>query len=310
MSYEGSDPILELYLREIGKVNLLTKEEEVELAAAYKSGNAEAREQMIKANLRLVVSIARDHEGLGLPLLDLINEGNIGLMTGIERFNPAKGGKISTYVAYWIKQSMRRALANQGKTVRLPVHIVAKIIRMRRIEMRLCELLGREPTDSELADELGISVKNMLRTKEMSCRPVCLDQPLGDEANSDTVGDVTPDESAVSAADECALTDQYKQILKLVESLSSREQEILRLRFGLDGNSPWTLDDIGEKFDRKGERIRQIEAEALMKLRTKLTGKKVRTRGRERYSLRAKPQKQFPLTGAIYRFLVDTTGPS
>ena len=179
-------------MREIGQVKLLTPQEEIELAARIKQGDKKAREHMIKANLRLVVKIAHDYDGLGLPLLDLINEGNIGLMKAVERFDPAKGGKLSTYAAWWIKQSIKRALANQSKTIRLPVHLVDKISRMRRIATKLHEVYGREPTDEELGEELGVPSSRVAQLRSASVRPASLDAPIGDE-NSNTYAEVVDD---------------------------------------------------------------------------------------------------------------------
>src|SRR5438046_10418959 len=193
-SYDG-DTAIKLYLREIGQVKLLTPQEEIELAARIKKGDKKAREQMIKANLRLVVKIAHDYEGLGLPLLDLINEGNIGLMKAVERFDPAKGGKLSTYGAWWIKQSIKRALANQSKTIRLPVHLVDKISKMRRTAMRLQEELGREPTDDELAQELGTTAGRVAQMRMAAVRPASLDAPIGDD-DSNNFAEVVQDENA------------------------------------------------------------------------------------------------------------------
>src|SRR5262245_59883076 len=178
-SYDG-DTAIKLYLREIGQVKLLTPQEEIDLAARIKKGDKKAREQMIKANLRLVVKIAHDYEGFGLPLLDLISEGNIGLMKAVERFDPAKGGKLSTYGSWWIKQSIKRALANQSKTIRLPVHLVDKISKMRRTAMRLQEELGREPTDDELGEELGTTAARVAQMRMAAVRPASLDAPIGD----------------------------------------------------------------------------------------------------------------------------------
>jgi len=193
-SYDG-DTAIKLYLREIGQVKLLTPQEEIELAARIKKGDKKAREQMIKANLRLVVKIARDYEGIGLPLLDLISEGNIGLMKAVERFDPSKGGKLSTYGSWWIKQSIKRALANQSKTIRLPVHLVDKISKMRRTAMRLQEELGREPTDDELGGELGISASRVAQMRLAAIRPASLDAPIGDE-DSNNFAEVVQDEAA------------------------------------------------------------------------------------------------------------------
>src|SRR3989449_241093 len=193
-SYD-SDTAIKLYLREIGQVKLLTPQEEIELAARIKKGDKKAREQMIKANLRLVVKIAHDYEGFGLPLLDLISEGNIGLMKAVERFDPAKGGKLSTYGSWWIKQSIKRALANQSKTIRLPVHLVDKISKMSRTSMKLQEMLGREPTDDELANELGIPTSRVMQMRTAAIRPASLDAPIGDE-DSNNYGEVVQDEAA------------------------------------------------------------------------------------------------------------------
>ena len=193
-----ADTSIRLYLREIGQVKLLTPEEEIQLAARIKKGDKKAREHMIKANLRLVVKIARDYEGIGLPLLDLISEGNIGLMKAVERFDPEKGGKLSTYGSWWIKQSIKRALANQSKTIRLPVHLVDKISKMRRIGMRLQEELGREATDEELADELGMTAARVRQMRQAAIRPASLDAPIGDD-DSNNFSDVVQDENAVVA---------------------------------------------------------------------------------------------------------------
>src|SRR5688572_19198645 len=193
-AYDG-DTAIKLYLREIGQVKLLTPEEEIELAARIKKGDKKAREQMIKANLRLVVKIAHDYEGFGLPLLDLISEGNIGLMKAVERFDPAKGGKLSTYGSWWIKQSIKRALANQSKTIRLPVHLVDKISKMRRVSMKLQEEFGREPTDEELGEELGISAARVAQLRTAAIRPASLDAPIGDD-ESNNFAEIVQDENA------------------------------------------------------------------------------------------------------------------
>src|SRR5437899_9538907 len=179
-TYDG-DTAIKLYLREIGQVKLLTPQEEIELAARIKKGDKKAREQMIKANLRLVVKIAHDYEGFGLPLLDLISEGNIGLMKAVERFDPAKGGKLSTYGSWWIKQSIKRALANQSKTIRLPVHLADKLAKMRRVSLQMSDELGREPTDEELGEEIGIDSDKITRLKSVGIRPASLDAPIADD---------------------------------------------------------------------------------------------------------------------------------
>src|SRR5437016_13371011 len=230
-AYDG-DTAIKLYLREIGQVKLLTPQEEIELAARIKKGDKKAREQMIKANLRLVVKIAHDYEGLGLPLLDLINEGNIGLMKAVERFDPAKGGKLSTYAAWWIKQSIKRALANQSKTIRLPVHLVDKISKMRRTAMALTEQLGREPTDEELAAELQIPTSKVAHLKSVSVRPASLDAPIGDEGDSATFGEIVGDDNAVSPYEGLREKNLNSDLSAMVDSLDKREAEIIKLRFG------------------------------------------------------------------------------
>lgn len=264
-SYDG-DTAIKLYLREIGQVKLLTPQEEIELAAKIKRGDKRAREQMIKANLRLVVKIARDYEGIGLPLLDLISEGNIGLMKAVERFDPAKGGKLSTYGSWWIKQSIKRALANQSKTIRLPVHLVDKISKMRRTAMRLQEELGREPTDDELGQELGITGARVAQMRMAAIRPASLDAPIGDE-DSNNFAEVVQDEAADTPYEQLEEKTVTRMLQEMVKTLDSREATILRARFGLDGGPQKTLEEVGQKFGVTRERVRQIQNIALKKLR-------------------------------------------
>jgi len=264
-SYDG-DTAIKLYLREIGQVKLLTPQEEIELAARIKKGDKRAREQMIKANLRLVVKIARDYEGIGLPLLDLISEGNIGLMKAVERFDPAKGGKLSTYGSWWIKQSIKRALANQSKTIRLPVHLVDKISKMRRTAMRLQEELGREPTDDELGEELGITASRVAQMRMAAIRPASLDAPIGDE-DSNNFAEVVQDESADTPYEQLEEKTVTRMLQEMVKTLDPREATILRARFGLDGGPQKTLEEVGQKFGVTRERVRQIQNIALKKLR-------------------------------------------
>ena len=268
--YDG-DTAIKLYLREIGQVKLLTPQQEIELAARIKKGDKKAREQMIKANLRLVVKIARDYEGIGLPLLDLISEGNIGLMKAVERFDPAKGGKLSTYGSWWIKQSIKRALANQSKTIRLPVHLVDKISKMRRTSMRLQEELGREPTDEELGEDLGISAARVAQMRMAAIRPASLDAPIGDE-DSNNFAEVVQDESADTPYEQLEEKTVTRMLQEMVKTLDPREATILRARFGLDGGPQKTLEEVGEKFGVTRERVRQIQNIALKKLR-KMTEK-------------------------------------
>ncbi|MCS7091346.1 MAG: sigma-70 family RNA polymerase sigma factor [Verrucomicrobiota bacterium] len=262
-----SDTAFRLYLREIGQVKLLTPEEEIELAARIKAGDKKAREHMIKANLRLVVKIARDYEGLGLPLLDLISEGNIGLMKAVERFDPKKGGKLSTYAAWWIKQAIKRALANQAKTIRLPVHLVDKIARMRRVAMELQEELGREPSDEELALELGTTPTRVAQMRTAAIRPASLDAPLSEEEDANSFGEIVQDESAHTPYEELEEKTVTAMLRELLARLDNREARILTRRFGLDGNPPQTLEEVGAEFGVTRERVRQIQNIALRKLR-------------------------------------------
>ncbi len=258
-----------LYMREIGQTKLLTVQEEVALARRIKKGDARAREQMINANLRLVVKIARDYEGYGLPVLDLINEGNIGLIKGVERFNPAKGAKFSTYAAWWIKQAIKRALANQTKTIRLPIHVVDKLFHIRRAESKLNTLLGREPTDGELSQELGIAPRRIDLYRKAAAQPSSLDAPLGDD-DSESIAEVVADERAQTPYRRLEEKTNVSLIHEVLPSLDAREQEILRVRFGLDGDDKQTLEELGEKFGVTRERIRQIQEMALAKLRGKI----------------------------------------
>jgi RNA polymerase primary sigma factor len=244
----------------------LTPAEEIELARKIKKGNAKAREQMIKANLRLVVKIARDYETFGLPLLDLINEGNIGLMKGVERFDPAKGAKFSTYGAWWIKQSIRRALANQSKTIRLPVHVVDKISHIRRTAMKLQEILGDEPDDEQIADEMGMTPSRVRQYRLAAVAPMSLDSPLGEDSDN-SIADIIADDRAGSPFQAMAEKADANLLHQVLAKLSPREAAILALRFNLDGNGDATLEDVGKKFGVTRERIRQIQEMALRKLR-------------------------------------------
>ena len=236
------------------------------MAAKIKKGDKKAREHMIKANLRLVVKIAHDYDGFGLPLLDLISEGNIGLMKAVERFDPAKGGKLSTYGSWWIKQSIKRALANQSKTIRLPVHLVDKISRMRRVAMKLQEEFGREPTDEELAEEMGMTVMRVAQMRTAAIRPASLDAPIGDD-DSNSFSDVVQDDNATTPYKQLEDKTVTDMLQEMVKTLDQREATILRYRFGLDGGSEKTLEDVGQKFGVTRERVRQIQNIALNKMR-------------------------------------------
>jgi RNA polymerase primary sigma factor len=257
---------LNLYLQEIGRTPLLTPAAEVELAGRIKKGDAQAREQMIKANLRLVVKIARDYEYYGMPLLDLINEGNIGLMKGVERFDPSKGAKFSTYGAWWIKQSIKRALANQSKTIRLPVHVVDKVAHIRRTSMKLQEIFGREPDDEEIAEELGTSPLRVRQYRAAAVAPMSLDAPLGED-DSHRIADVVEDERAETPYQKLEDKSSGDLVHQMLGRLEPRESAILQLRFNLGGERQETLEEIGTKFGVTRERIRQIQQSALRKLR-------------------------------------------
>ena len=264
----SGDPI-RLYMREIGEVPLLTIQEEIQLAKRIKRGDAAAREHMIRANLRLVVKIARGYENFGLPLLDLISEGNIGLMKAVERFDPAKGAKLSTYAAWWIKQSIKRALADQGKTIRLPVHVVDKLFHIRKCETQLVEILGREPTDQEIAEELNMKTAQVRDYRKASISPTSLDAKMGDD-DTNRFADIVADPNATAPWQQ-ALDDSDNAILgEVIGTLSPREQTILQLRFGLKGGDEKTLEEVGEQFGVTRERIRQIQDEALRKLKKRI----------------------------------------
>jgi RNA polymerase primary sigma factor len=271
MAYD-SDSSMRFYLREISRTPLLTIEEETELAERIKRGDQEARDHMIRANLRLVVKIAGDYSGYGVPMSDLVSEGNIGLMKAVERFDPEKGGKLSTYAAWWIKQSIKRSLANQSKTIRLPVHMVDKIARMRRIASMLTEALGREPTDDELATELGLPRQKVAMLKQAALRPTSLDAPVN-EGEATEYGDIIGDEAASNPLDRLVDSDLQDQLGDLLGILDERERRIIDGRFGLNGLKPMLLEDVGREFGVSRERIRQIQNSALTKMRRALMKK-------------------------------------
>lgn len=264
-----SGDTLHLYLQEIGQVKLLTPEEEIALARRVKLGDKKARELMITANLRLVVKIAREYAGLGLPLLDLINEGNIGLMKGVQRFNPAKGAKLSTYAAWWIKQSIKRALSNQSKTIRLPIHVGEKMTRVRRAEVKLRETFDREPTDEEVADEMGLDARRIRFYRDASRAPVALDAPISNE-DSTTISEHVADANAAAPFEELVKFNDNELVQEVLATLDARESRILTLRFGLNDGRPLTLEQVGERLGVTRERIRQIQEQALQKMRVKI----------------------------------------
>jgi len=266
MFMDDGDTGIKLYLREIGQIALLTREDEVRLAKRIKRGDQAARQHMITANLRLVVKIAHDYSNCGLPLLDLISEGNIGLMKAVDRFDPAKGGKLSTYGAWWIKQSIKRALANQSKTIRLPVHLVDKIARLRRISMQLAEEFGREPTDEELGEELNITPAKVAQLRTAAIRPASLDATVSQDEDSATLGEIVKDESALTPYDLMQNSNLRKAVMDQLPLLEDRERKIIALRFGLDGKKELTLEEIGKKFKVTRERIRQLQNIGLRKI--------------------------------------------
>jgi RNA polymerase primary sigma factor len=272
MALEDNDTGFQIYLREIGEYPLLTIQDEIKLARRIKRGDQEARTIMVRSNLRLVVKIARDYSNYGLPLLDLISEGNIGLMKAVERFDPKKGGKLSTYAAWWIKQSIKRALANQSKTIRLPVHLVDKIAKLRRVSTQMTEELGREPTDDELAEEVGMAASKVGALKSAAIRPTSLDQPLNDE-DSTALGDIIGDEEALDPYEVLRDKDLRGEVGDLLDVLDDRERKIINSRFGLDGQRTKTLEEVGVKFGVTRERIRQLQNIALHKLRKALSKK-------------------------------------
>jgi RNA polymerase primary sigma factor len=267
-----NDSGLARYLREIGRIPLLTPEQEIQLAGRIKKGDARARERMINANLRLVVTIAHDYANFGLPLLDLISEGNIGLTKAVERFDPAKGAKLSSYAMWWIKQSIKRALANQSKMIRLPVHLVNKIAKVRRVSLQMSDELGREPTDDELGEELGIAGEKVARLRSLGIRPASLDAPVGDDEGNE-FGAVVGDEEAQTPFEYLRDKNLRGELNGLIEVLDIREKEIISQRFGLNGGKPKTLENVSKDFGVTRERIRQLQNVALAKLRRALSKK-------------------------------------
>src|SRR6266567_1258175 len=265
-----SDFGLKRYLQAIAQFSLLTPQQEIELAKKIKKGDTAARERMINANLRLVVTIARDYANFGLPLLDLISEGNIGLTKAVERFDPTKGAKLSTYAMWWIKQSIKRALANQSKTIRLPVHLVDKVAKVRRVSLQMSDELGREPTDDELGEEIGIPSDKVARLKSVGIRPASLDAPIGDD-DSTKFGEMIGDEDAQTPFELLRDKNLRGEVDSLIEVLDDREKKIISQRFGLDGGKPKTLEGVSKDFGVTRERIRQLQNIALAKLRRALS---------------------------------------
>ena len=259
------DPV-RMYFKEIGKVPLLTAEEERELAIRIEQGDEEAKKKLCESNLRLVVSIARRYLNRGLSFLDLIQEGNLGLIKAVEKFDYTKGYKFSTYATWWIRQAITRSIADQARTIRIPVHMVETINKLIRVSRQLLQEYGREPTSEEIAREMGISVEKVREIKKISQDPVSLETPIGEEEDSH-LGDFIPDEDIPSPVDAAAYSMLQKQLREVLDTLSEREKKVLILRFGLDDGRPRTLEEVGREFNVTRERIRQIEAKALRKLR-------------------------------------------
>ena len=268
-SEEWSKTSITLYLREIGRVKLLTQQEEIELAARIKKGDAEARDQMIKANLRLVVKIARNYEGIGVPLLDLISEGNIGLIKAVERFDPGKGAKLSTYSAWWIKHAILQALAHQSKATRVPSYVMDQLGKMGRVSSRFQEELGREPTDDELAAELGTSASRITQMRMAVIHPVSLDAEM-DGDGSRSYAEVIADEKAVMPHQQLENESVRGMVWQAIETLNGREKAVLYSRFGLNGHDPKNLEEVGKELNITDERVRQIQSAALVKLRRRI----------------------------------------
>ena len=268
------DPV-RMYFKEIGKVPLLTAEEERELAIRIEQGDEEAKKKLCESNLRLVVSIARRYLNRGLSFLDLIQEGNLGLIKAVEKFDYTKGYKFSTYATWWIRQAITRSIADQARTIRIPVHMVETINKLIRISRQLLQEYGREPTSEEIAEEMGITVEKVREIKKISQDPVSLETPIGEEEDSH-LGDFIPDEDIPSPVDAAAYSMLQKQLREVLDTLSEREKKVLILRFGLDDGRPRTLEEVGKEFNVTRERIRQIEAKALRKLRHPSRSKKLK----------------------------------
>jgi len=268
------DPV-RMYLKEIGKVPLLTAEEEIELSKRIEKGEKEAKRRLAEANLRLVVSIAKKYVGRGMLFLDLIQEGNLGLMKAVEKFDFRKGFKFSTYATWWIRQSITRAIADQARTIRIPVHMVETINKLIRVSRQLLQELGRDPTPEEIAQEMELPVEKVREIMKIAQEPVSLETPIGEEEDSH-LGDFIPDEEAQAPADAAAYLLLKEQLEDVLETLTPREEKVLRLRFGLDDGRPRTLEEVGQVFGVTRERIRQIEAKALRKLRHPSRSKKLK----------------------------------
>ena len=268
------DPV-RMYLKEIGNIPLLTAEEEVFLAQRIEKGDEQARKQLIEANLRLVVSIAKKYVGRGMSFLDLIQEGNLGLIKAVEKYDYRKGFKFSTYATWWIRQAITRAIADQARTIRIPVHMVETINKLVRVQRQLLQELGREPSPEEIADNMDIPVERVREIQKISQEPVSLETPIGEEEDSH-LGDFIQDDNVPVPAEAAASTLLKEQLVEVLGTLTEREQKVLRLRFGMDDGRARTLEEVGKEFNVTRERIRQIEAKALRKLRHPSRSRKLR----------------------------------
>jgi len=273
-SVNVDDPV-RMYLKEIGKVDLLTKEEEIDLAKRIEAGEEYARQKLTEANLRLVVSIAKRYVGRGMLFLDLIQEGNLGLLKAVKKFDWRKGYKFSTYATWWIRQAITRSIADQARTIRVPVHMVETINKLIRIQRQLLQDLGREPKPEEIAKEMGISVDKVRKILKIAQEPVSLETPIGEEEDSH-LGDFIPDNDSPAPAESAAFAILKDQLEEVLDSLTLREQKVLKLRFGIDDGRARTLEEVGKQFDVTRERIRQIEAKALRKLKHPSRSKKLK----------------------------------
>ena len=259
------DPV-RMYLKEIGKVPLLSADEEIELAKQMEEGDEDAKQKLVEANLRLVVSIAKRYVGRGMLFLDLIQEGNLGLIKAVDKFDYTKGYKFSTYATWWIRQAITRSIADQARTIRIPVHMVETINKLIRVSRQLLQTYGREPSPEEIAEEMGISVDKVREIQKIAQEPVSLETPIGEEEDSH-LGDFIPDEDVPAPAEAAAFSMLKEQLVEVLDTLTDREQKVLKLRFGLEDGRARTLEEVGKEFDVTRERIRQIEAKALRKLR-------------------------------------------
>jgi RNA polymerase primary sigma factor len=268
------DPV-RMYLKEIGKVPLLTADEEIELAKRMEEGDEEAKKKLCEANLRLVVSIAKRYVGRGMLFLDLIQEGNLGLIKAVDKFDYRKGYKFSTYATWWIRQAITRSIADQARTIRIPVHMVETINKLIRVSRQLLQTYGREPTPEEISKEMGISVEKVREIQKIAQEPVSLETPIGEEEDSH-LGDFIPDDDVPAPAEAAAFSMLKEQLVEVLDTLTDREQKVLKLRFGLEDGRSRTLEEVGKEFDVTRERIRQIEAKALRKLRHPSRSKKLK----------------------------------